>query len=120
VAVAGNTQVISRRWPLTLMLTGLVAAAIFGVFFLGKRQVGGPPAAVAPSEPRPPTVTPTLPSGVDPTAPGVTPPEGLETRSDPAGKGKVKSRKRPGSTRGKNPSNSGPRTNKPDRRPNPF
>jgi serine/threonine-protein kinase len=124
VAVAGNTQVISRRWPMTLMLTGLVAAAIFGVFFLGKRQVGGPPAAVAPSEPRPPTVTPTPPSGVDPTAPGGTLPDGtaagLEARSDPAGKGKVKSRKRPGGTRGKNQSNPGQRTNKPDRRPNPF
>jgi serine/threonine protein kinase len=126
VAVTGNTQVGRRRWPLALLLTGLVAAAIFGVFFLGKRQVGGPPAAVAPSEPRPPTVTPTLPSGVDPTAPGVTPSDGtapgtgLEARSDPAGKGKVKSRKRPGSTRGKNPSNPAQRTNKPDRRPNPF
>ena len=35
------------RWR--LMLTGLVAAAIFGVFFLGKRQVGR--AALPPSPP---------------------------------------------------------------------
>ena len=44
---------------------------------------------------------------------------GLEGRSDPGtGKGKVKARKRSGSTRSRNPSNT--QQNKADRRPNPF
>ena len=126
VPVTGNTHVGGRRWPLVLMGTGLMAVALFGVFFLNKRQVGGPPAAVAPSDPRPPAVIPAATG--DPTTPGVTPPgpdgttPGGTTLSDPgAGKGKVRARKRSGSTRGRNPSNSSQqKSNKADRRPNPF
>jgi serine/threonine-protein kinase len=128
VPVTGNTHVVGRRWSLALVATGLVAATIFGTVFFSKRQEAGPPSAGAPSEPRPPAVTPSPPS-VDPIGPGVAPPGpegttpagmGAETRSDPAsGKGKVKPRKRSGSTRGKNPSNR-QKSDRPDRRPNPF
>jgi hypothetical protein len=77
VAVAGNTQVISRRWPLTLMLTGLVAAAIFGrVLSRASAQVGGHRPAVAPSETAAPDRDPDPPPGVDPTAPEATLPDG--------------------------------------------
>jgi hypothetical protein len=120
--------VVGRRWSLALVATGLVAATIFGTVFFSKRQEAGPPSAGAPSEPRPPAVTPSPPS-VDPIGPGVAPPGpegttpagmGAETRSDPAsGKGKVKPRKRSGSTRGKNTSNR-QKSDRPDRRPNPF